>query len=143
MRNSLTTVLPDESKSETKVFAGGAVIATQNPGAVAWKTADPVTGTVGNFGFYNAATYITTEETEPLGQTLRQNDPAEPPQPLPNDPNIGSADYPQWQCTAGEQFYGSFSAMPFHCQKAILQDFSKGLDEIFGFSNPPAENVKE
>ncbi len=97
------------------------MIATQVPGAVAWKTADPVTGTVGNFVYYNGASAFTTEEIEPLGQTLRQHDPASPPEPQPNDTRVGSADDPHWQCLAPQSFYGGFTGMPFHCQvKALL-----------------------
>ncbi len=123
---------------ETKVFAGGAVIARQSgANEVGWTTSDPVTTTTANLGYSAQLGNIgTTEETEPLGQKLRQHDPAAPPEPQPNDTHIGSADDPHWQCTLGEQFYGSFTGMPFHCQKAILQDLNKGLDEIFGFTNP-------
>jgi hypothetical protein len=74
-----------------------------------------------------------------LGQKISKADPAETPERT-YDNRLGSADFPEWQCEAGAGFYGGFKGMPFHCQKAILQDFSRGLDQIYGFSNAYQEN---
>ncbi|MGQ0543400.1 MAG: hypothetical protein ACT4O9_16390 [Blastocatellia bacterium] len=62
------------------------------------------------------------------------------PDPPPPGPMGGAGDM-QWQCQVPPQFWGGFSGMPFHCQKQMLQDLSRGLDEIYGFSNPHNPNI--
>ncbi len=118
---SLTTVMPSGAKHSTKVYAGGAVIAVENEGIASMKTSDPVTGTVANYVYFESEFSSSTEEQEPLGQNIWRYDPEDPPEPLPSDSTIGSADWPEWQCHAGTGKVGSFDAMPFHCQhKAML-----------------------
>ena len=119
--SSLTTINTNGTKSSTKVFAGNAVIGGEGTN-FGWRTADPVTGTVGSFSYTaEYGTHFYKEETEPLGQTLHPSDPADIPEPPANDSGINRADDPHWQCTAGAQFYGGFTGMPFHCQlKALL-----------------------
>jgi YD repeat-containing protein len=136
--SSLTTVKSDETKVETKVFAGESVIAVQGANGVLWKTADPVTGTTGSL----TETGGETEDAEPLGQKILKRDPtvlAEPDAPS-YETRLGSANDPQWQCEAGAAFYGGFSGMPFHCQKKAL--FAAGIklpweDEIGHEHAPP------
>jgi len=104
--------------------------------SIEWTTADPVTGTLGRFSYNTDGSGSSTEEYEPLGQTISTIDPAAAPEPEPpNEPSpIGDASEPQWQCEMGEAFYGGFSAMPFHCQKKMLMDLSSGLTDLYGFS---------
>ncbi len=134
--SSLTTITPSGEKLETKVFAGNALIGKQVRGVVnnqpidvlEWRTADPVTGTVGKFGYSTEfGTIFIKEETEPLGQTLDENDPADPPQPLPGEIKMGSADDPQWQCGLGKQFWGGFTGMSFLCQMMAMLSVIKNL----------------
>ncbi len=117
---SLTTVMPSGDKHSTKVYAGGAVIAVENQGIASMKTADPVTGTVANYVYYDSEFSSSTEEQEPLGQNIWRYDPEDPPEPLPNEPFAGSADWPEWQCEPGQDYYGGFEQMPIHCQQKIL-----------------------
>ncbi|MCW5958868.1 MAG: hypothetical protein KIS76_01830 [Pyrinomonadaceae bacterium] len=41
----------------------------------------------------------------------------------------------QWQCEAGNDFYGGIVGMPFHCQMAVLRNFSGDIP----WETPPAE----
>lgn len=111
--SSLTEITSSGDKLATKVFAGGAVIATEAGGAN-WRTSDPVTGTT---GVLSEGGNFSTEEIEPLGQKVRIDDPADPPEPT-FDNRLGSADDPQWQCEAGETFWGGFDGLPWHCKWA-------------------------
>ena len=70
-------------------------------------------------------------QQEPLGQNITLSDPAALPDPQPNEIFIGYASSPEWQCLAGLQFYGSFSAMPFHCQFRMLTDIRNSLENIY------------
>jgi hypothetical protein len=126
---SLTTVLPNGNKFESNVYAGGAVIAINNANGVGWKTADPVTGTVGHVGGVSGTT---VEEFEPLGQQLHNQDPEPPPEPLPTESAWNNADYPQWKCEERNAriLWGNFSARPYECQKRYLQDMDIPPDEI-------------
>ncbi|MGI8641405.1 MAG: FG-GAP-like repeat-containing protein, partial [Pyrinomonadaceae bacterium] len=103
--SSLTQVLPSGDKYETKVFAGGAVIAKQVSGAVEWTTSDPITGTVAKVGSGGAVGL--TEEYEPLGQKIRTTDPTEAPEPT-YQMHIGGAEDAEWQCQVPQDFYGGF-----------------------------------
>jgi YD repeat-containing protein len=116
--SSLTTVKSDETKEETKVFAGGAVIARQGANGIGWVTADPVTGTTGNL----SDTGGFTEEIEPLGQKIEKVDltSVDPPDVPAYEIRLRSSDDPQWQCMIPKSFYGGFSGMPSHCQTAAL-----------------------
>jgi YD repeat-containing protein len=145
--SSLTTVTPDGNKFETKVFAGGAVIAkqkrfvgnNQNYDSIEWTTADPVTGTVGKFSYTAEGSVRIKEEIEPLGQKISGTDP-DPSAEVTYQMRLFGADDAEWQCEISEAFYGGFQGMPDHCQMKILQDFSRGLDEIYGFSNKTRES---
>jgi len=141
--SSLTTITPDGNKSETKVFAGGTLIAkqqrivinNQNSDSIEWTTADPVTGTTGKFNYTPDTNYHGLEEIEPLGQRLSLADPDYfEMENMSYQTFQNSAGEPEWQCQAPQAFYGGFQGMPDHCQMRVLQDFSLGLDDIFGFS---------
>ena len=147
--SSLTSISPGGAKQETKVFAGAIAKQTryvennQNFDAVEWTTADPVAGTVGKLGYYNGAAQLFREETEPLGQKIDGWDRSGEEPPTASEPNaIGRAGDPHWQCLAGTDFYGSFSGMPFHCQKKMLQDLDYGLVELYGFSQREENPMK-
>ncbi len=81
--------MPSGDKHSTKVYAGGAVIAVENQGIASMKTADPVTGTVANYFYYDREFSSSTEEQEPLGQNIYPFDPEDPPEPLPTDNGAG------------------------------------------------------
>ncbi|MBK7708553.1 MAG: hypothetical protein IPJ30_23035 [Acidobacteria bacterium] len=118
--SNLTTVKPDETKWETKIFAGGAVIAKEGATGPHWMTSDPVTGTTVTWRKIDNDWRTSVEETEPLGQKIYNAD----PDPLPDpsyDNSVGNADYPQWQCQMPSKFYGNFYAMPWHCQFAEIK----------------------
>jgi hypothetical protein len=139
---SLTSVLPNETKSSTSIYAGGTLIAGEGVNGVGWKTADPVTGTLGSYMYYSTFTDASTVENEPLGQQLHPYDPEDPPQPLPNESGHNSADYPQWRCEENNarSLYGEFHERPFECQKRMLQDLSTGLADLYGFSQKKQED---
>ena len=71
LESSLTTITPAGNKLETKVFAGGAVIAKQkryvdgstNYDSIDWTTADPVTGTEGKFAYSSSGSSSGVGET--------------------------------------------------------------------------------
>lgn len=106
------------------MFAGNALIAkqkwsvenNQNYDSIEWRTADPVTGTVGIFSYLSENNGFTTEETEPLGQKINKDDPEAQPDPT-YEIRFGNADDPQWQCEVQEHF-GGFQGMPWSCQYA-------------------------
>jgi hypothetical protein len=60
------------------------------------------------------------EESEPLGQTITFISP-------PDDgfdtytAYKGNVGEPEWQCEAPQEFYGSFSALPWHCQREAMR----------------------
>ncbi|MBK8812060.1 MAG: hypothetical protein IPN69_15210 [Acidobacteria bacterium] len=118
--SSLTSVKPDETKWETKIFAGGALIAKEGATGPHWMTSDPVTGSTVTWRKIDSVWSTSVEETEPLGQKIYNAD----PDPLPDpsyDNSVGNADYPQWQCQMPSKFYGNFYAMPWHCQFAEIK----------------------
>ncbi len=127
---SLTSVLSNGTKFETKVFAGGALIAkqrhvvenNQNYDSIEWTTADPVTGTIGRYNYTSAGNTRFKEETEPLGQKISNEGTADAPTPQ-NGGLAGRADDPEWQCQTPQQFYGTFSALPEYCQRSLLTGF--------------------
>jgi YD repeat-containing protein len=143
LQNSLTTITASGNKLETKVFAGGTVIARQkrfvengqNYDNIDWTTTDAVTGTVGVFSYLSNDLDFDTQETEPLGQKIHLQDPANPPQPL-NDSSIGNADDPQWQCQIPSEL------QPYHCQKAALIQESlngTGIKTVYDPNKKPGD----
>ena len=76
-------------------------------------------------------------QQEPLGQLGSLNDPAALPDPTGNQTYLGYASDPAWQCAAGRDFYGSFSAMPFHCQLKMIMDLRNTLEDIYGPEKTP------
>ena len=70
-------------------------------------------------------------QQEPLGQLVSLNDPAALPDPTGNQTYLGYASDPAWQCAAGRDFYGGFSAMPFHCQLKMIMDLRNTLEDIY------------
>ncbi len=128
---SLTTVNPNETKKDTKVFAGGAQIATDD-GTIVWKTADPVTGTS---AFYagNGTVAQKEEETEPLGgQSIELTAP--PSYNSSYNDVLGKAGDPQWQCTVAKGMDSDFFEMPVHCQKQMAMQSSFSIAAAFGYS---------
>ncbi len=126
---SLTTVNPNETKKDTKVFAGGAQIATDD-GTIVWKTADPVTGTSALYAG-DGTTAIKEEETEPLGgQSIELTQP--PSYNSSYSEVLGKAGDPQWQCSAAKDRYGDgdFWDLPIHCQEAIALTFEFRFDMV-------------
>ncbi|MBK7705194.1 MAG: hypothetical protein IPJ30_05295 [Acidobacteria bacterium] len=73
--SNLTTVKPDETKWETKIFAGGALIAKEGATGPHWMTSDPVTGTTVTWRKIDNDWLTSVEETEPLGQKICNADP--------------------------------------------------------------------
>ncbi len=138
--SSLTSVKPDGSKWETKIFAGGALIAKEGATGPHWLTSDPVTGSTATWRKIDTDWLTSVEETEPLGQRIYNADPDPIPDPT-YDTTIRNADYPQWQCAVSDndKDWGSFDGLPFHCQMQILKDLSRSLDSIYGFWNPNNE----
>lgn len=137
--SAFTSINPDGEKLGTQVFAGGAVIGSHGKyGGTgdeqsSWMTADPVTGKSHGYSYFRQAN--DNKEREPLGQEVLDYDPTdddELSEPPPNETLEYWRDM-QWQCDAGEDFYGGFYGMPQHCQMAVAQDFSRGLDQIFGW----------
>ncbi len=118
--SNLTTVKPDGTKWETKIFAGGAVIAKEGATGAQWVTSDPVTGTTVTWRKIDNDWLTSVEETEPLGQKIYNADPDPLPEPS-YDNSVGNADFPQWQCKMPSKFYGNFYAMPWHCQFAEIK----------------------
>ncbi|MBK8813470.1 MAG: hypothetical protein IPN69_22465 [Acidobacteria bacterium] len=118
--SNLTTVKPDETKWETKIFAGGAVIAKEGATGPQWVTSDPVTGTTVTWRKIDNDWLTSVEETEPLGQKIYNADPDPLPEPS-YDNSVGNADFPQWQCQMPSKYYGNFYAMPWHCQFAEIK----------------------
>ena len=97
--SSLTAITASGNKLETKIFAGNALIAkqfryvenNQTYDRIEWRTADPVTGTVGVFAYNSQGGGFNTEENEPLGQRVNKDDPQEQPDPI-FETRFGSAD---------------------------------------------------
>ncbi|MBK7705185.1 MAG: hypothetical protein IPJ30_05250 [Acidobacteria bacterium] len=84
------TVKPDETKWETKIFAGGALIAKEGATGPHWMTSDPVTGSTVTWRKIDNDWLTSVEETEPLGQKIYNAD----PDPLPDpsyDNSFGNA----------------------------------------------------
>ena len=140
--NRLGTVTTAGTKQGTLVYAGGAAIAGQgrsvvngqNHDSISWTTADPMTGTRAGFHFpHNSGggSGSTLTQQEPLGQLVSLNDPAALPDPTGNQTYLGYASDPAWQCAAGRDFYGGFSAMPFHCQLKMIMDLRNTLEDIY------------
>lgn len=118
---SLTTVEPNGDLIGTKVFAGGAHIATGD----VWKTADPVTGTT---AFYAGdGTFAQKEtESEPLGgQSIEL---IQPPGYNSNYGEVlGVAKDPEFQCHMTFEDGTSFRLMPKVCSEVM----SKGMENKF------------
>ncbi len=126
---SLTTVNPNETKKDTKVFAGGAQIATDD-GTIVWKTADPVTGTSALYAG-DGTTAIKEEESEPLGgQSIELTQP--PSYNSSYSEVLGKAGDPQWQCTVAKGMDSDFLEMPVHCQKQMAMQSSFSIAAAFG-----------
>ena len=115
---SLTTVKADGGQIETKVFAGGAHIATQNGDgseSLTFRTADPVTGTVASFGGPSSGA-AKEEESEPLGQQIETFDPGGG-DPTTYSQVLNKAQDPEWQCISASLSGSELREMPVHCQK--------------------------
>ncbi|MGD9560966.1 MAG: hypothetical protein AB7F88_01955 [Pyrinomonadaceae bacterium] len=138
----MTSVNTSGNKVETKLFAGGAHIATQlemNPATTTddlldFVTADPVTGTKATFG-YTGGTTADIEEAEPLGQTIETSDPGTG-YPSGYADVLGVARDPEWQCLLPKKFYGTFNEMPVHCKKAWLAESIYGIGAELAESDP-------
>ncbi len=127
--SSVAEVAPNGTILTTKVFAGGAVIANLGENGVGWTTADPVTGTVGSFGYSSQGNSSGVENTEPLGQKIHQEDPETYEAPS-NQTFTGSADDPEWQCQVPENF------LPVSCQiKAEISNSLNGTG-IYSYYDP-------
>jgi len=104
---------------QTKVFAGGAHIATMSSelgDAMKYNTADPVTGTTGIF--QGSSSYGgKDEETEPMGQTIELTEPPAPPSSYTEV--LGNAKDPEWQCEMTTGTGNAFRLMPQMCQEII------------------------
>ncbi|NOT49246.1 MAG: hypothetical protein HOP17_16065 [Acidobacteria bacterium] len=142
----LTSVLPSGTKSLTNVYAGGAVIARQNRytdsstnyDSISWRTADPVTGTVGWYNYSSGGSASGTEETEPLGQSLHKTDPTDYTPPG-NESFIGYAGDPQWQCEEknASWLWGEFHKWPVSCQSRHMQEATV---TVYDYSTDKKEN---
>ncbi|MCW5958863.1 MAG: hypothetical protein KIS76_01805 [Pyrinomonadaceae bacterium] len=140
MRFDISLIEIDQhgNKMETRVFAGGAVIAKQKRAidggqtydSIEWLTADPVTGTEARFIYTDLGTARATEEQEPLGQQVFAQDPAEFPDPPPNE-MVSFWEDMQWQCSIPQEFYGGFEEMPWHCQNSSLLSRSLNGDKLY------------
>ena len=132
--SSLTTVNASGGKVETKVFAGGTHIATQqgDGGGIVYSTADPVTGTVGQFSG-SGSTAQKLEESEPFGQKIELTDPGTS-YPATYQAVLGGGRDPEWQCTIARAMGNQFLDMPVHCQKAAAMQASFSIVSAFGFS---------
>ena len=131
-------VKPDETKWETKIFAGGAVIARDGATGPQWVTADPVTGSSVTWRKIDSVWSTSVEETEPLGQKIYNADPDPIPDPTYENA-MRNADFPQWQCAVPKEFYGRFTSMPMHCQLAVWKE--SGMKTPFEVE--AEENVQE
>ncbi len=132
--SSLTTVNASGGKVETKVFAGGTHIATQqgDGGGIVYSTADPVTGTAGQFSG-SGSTALKFEESEPFGQKIELTDPGTS-YPATYQAVLGGGRDPEWQCTIARAMGNQFLDMPVHCQKAAAMQASFSIVSAFGFS---------
>ena len=73
-----------------------------------------------------------------MGQNIRLNDPADLPEPT-YDNRLRSADDPQWQCTAGEKFWGGFEGLPWHCQYADMINKALNGDQLWTIEANPKQ----
>lgn len=113
LKISLTSLYPNESKSETQILAGGAVIAAQVDGTVEWRSSEPVTGTSAVYNYSGFGSSSLVKESEPLGQDLETTDPGDDtPQNFQQLQN--SAGEAEWQCMA--------KSGPWDCNFASLMD---------------------
>jgi len=144
LNSALTEISGAGTKSKTKVFAGGAVIAEQmvlGTNLVQWISADPVTGSSVRIGKNGAFDNYHRKELEPLGQEVL---PFEPPEEVPEPSNFNavySAEEPEWQCKASTAMGKSFFNQPVHCQKAQMESGGIGLGGLF--SSKTEYNVKQ
>jgi hypothetical protein len=126
MNTTLTELRENGSKAETKVFAGGAVIAKQydnpqTPDFVRWLHADPVTGSRQEVQKNGVGEDWLRTELEPLGQEIQ---PIKPDEEFPTGVTASnfSADSPEWLCQNPNVNYDD---MPVGCQRAKNEDVTK------------------
>jgi hypothetical protein len=126
MNTTLTEMRENGSKTETKVFAGGAVIAKQydnpqTPDFVRWLHADPVTGSRQEVQKNGIGEDWLRTEIEPLGQEIQ---PIKPDEEFPTGVTASnfSADSPEWLCQNPNVNYDD---MPVGCQRAKNEDVTK------------------
>jgi hypothetical protein len=131
MNTTLTEMRENGSKTETKVFAGGAVIAKQydnpqTPDFVRWIHADPVTGSRQEVQKNGVGEDWLRTELEPLGQEIQ---PIKPDEELPTGTTVSnnSADSPEWLCKIQ---YKDYWEMPVACQRARNEDVTDKLEEL-------------
>ena len=139
---SLTSVLPDGTKFETGIYAGGTRIAgLLGSGSIAWKTADPVTGS--SVQMNSDGTEQAVLENEPLGQNIYLYDP-EVIEPPANDTNVFTADDAHWKCEQSNAafLYGDMTRSPFECQKRYLQDLDIPLKDFFGWGGKKESSAR-
>jgi hypothetical protein len=139
MNTTLTELRENGSKAETKVFAGGAVIAKQydnpqTPDFVRWLHADPVTGSRQEVQKNGVGEDYLRTELEPLGQEIQ---PIKPDEELPTGTTASnnSADSPEWLCKYASKDYWD---MPIACQRAKNEDPDFHLDQLFKQEGNPA-----
>ena len=131
MGKQLTSLRPDGTRLNTSVYSGGTLVAKQTDTGNNWQITDPITGSKATYAYNGTAT---KEEFSGLGQKVSDQDPAEFPDPPANE-IVSFWENMQWQCTeVPQEFWGSFGAMPFHCQMAILMNTDFFLPDIYGWS---------
>ena len=136
---AITRLIPNGSKWETAITAGGSTIATDDvqTGILRWKAVDPVTGETATFSHNSSGSSRGVKAYEPLGQEISIEDPAGLPDPPPNESVSHWMDM-EWQCTqVPAEMWGSFGSMPFHCQMrqhmnpdATVDDFNWKVIQI-------------
>ena len=105
-------------------------------GGIVYSTADPVTGTVGQFSG-SGSTALKFEESEPFGQKIELTDPGTS-YPATYQAVLGGGRDPEWQWLAAQAKYSSFWDMPVHCQKSEALKSGFRFEIMTGFieSNP-------
>ena len=119
---AITRLIPNGSKWETAITAGGSTIATDDvqTGILRWKAVDPVTGETATFSHNSSGSSRGVKAYEPLGQEISIEDPAGLPDPPPNESVSHWMDM-EWGCNRARDRELSFGEMPIQCQIQILQ----------------------